>query len=466
MLVVALSLVSLMGYGFTVLAIRGIAILVVAGIISTIGCYLSIDDAKKVLILVFPPAIGTLLYSWVYGGNSIPYLANFVLLAMTTSYFMESVIIYFAVPFAVISVVFMAFSPETIAEIEYTMAGVVTRIFLFIVTAILLYFAMKRGVVKKTEETLSIVQNNAKVANTISANLNTTIHKSMSSVHALADGSSSVKSAASQMGQVVEDTANATVSVMDKINAATTEINRNHELAVSLDQGFQKVQSAVEKGNGAIQTAKSSILSMEETVDSASKSTDSLLTEMNRITSILGEINSIASQTNLLSLNASIEAARAGEHGRGFAVVADEIRALSEESAKAANNIQEILTWLTDTIGQISKEITAGTDAASASVELVGGLMDYFSNINDATDEASQIVDEEYKIIEHVKEHFGNIQQEIETLVATSEENSATIQNITDTITSQNDSIRSISAEIDEISSLSADLEQHFGEDN
>ena len=461
--VVALSLVSLMGYGFTVLAIRGIVILVVAGIISTIGCYLSIDDAKKVLILVFPPAIGTLLYSWVYGGNSIPYLANFVLLAMTTSYFMESVIIYFAVPFTVISVVFMIFSPETIAGSEYSMAGVVTRVFLFIVTAILLYFATKRGagVVKKTEETLSIVQNNAKVANTISTNLNTTIHKSMSSVHALADGSSSVKSAASQMGQVVEDTANATVSVMDKINAATTEINRNHELAVSLDQGFQKVQSAVEKGN-----AKSSILSMEETVDSARKSTDSLLTEMNRITSILGEINSIASQTNLLSLNASIEAARAGEHGRGFAVVADEIRALSEESAKAANNIQEILTWLTDTTGQISKEITAGTDAASASVELVGGLMDYFSNINDATDEASQIVDEEYKIIEHVKKHFGNIQQEIETLVATSEENSATIQNITDTITSQNDSIRSISAEIDEISSLSADLEQHFGEDN
>lgn len=466
--VVALSLVSLMGYGFTVLAIRGIAILVVAGIISTIGCYLSIDDVKKVLILVFPPAIGTLLYSWVYGGNSIPYLANFVLLAMTTSYFMESVIIYFAVPFTVISVVFMIFSPETIAGSDYSMAGVVTRVFLFIVTAILLYFATKRGagVVKKTEETLSIVQNNAKVANTISTNLNTTIHKSMSSVHVLADGSSSVKSAASQMGQVVEDTANATVSVMDKINAATTEINRNHELAVSLDQGFQKVQSAVEKGNGAIQTAKSSILSMEETVDSARKSTDSLLTEMNRITSILGEINSIASQTNLLSLNASIEAARAGEHGRGFAVVADEIRALSEESAKAANNIQEILTWLTDTTGQISKEITAGTDAASASVELVGGLMDYFSNINDATDEASQIVDEEYKIIEHVKEHFGNIQQEIETLVATSEENSATIQNITDTITSQNDSIRSISAEIDEISSLSADLEQHFGEDN
>ena len=54
--------------------------------------------------------------------------------------------------------------------------------------------------------------------------------------------------------------------------------------------------------------------------------------------------------------------------------------------------------------------------------------------------------------------------EEIETLVATSEENSATIQNITDTISAQNDSIRNISTEIDQISTLSSDLEQHFGE--
>ena len=35
--------------------------------------------------------------------------------------------------------------------------------------------------------------------------------------------------------------------------------------------------------------------------------------------------------------------------------------------------------------------------------------------------------EEEYQIIEHVKDHFNHIQEEIETLVATSEENSATI---------------------------------------
>lgn len=201
---------------------------------------------------------------------------------------------------------------------------------------------------------------------------------------------------------------------------------------------------------------------MEETVASAHKSTESLLTEMNRIATSLEEINSIASQTNLLSLNASIEAARAGEHGRGFAVVADEIRSLSEESASAANNINGILKWLTETTGQISAEITAGTDAVAYSVEKVNGLLDYFNQLNSATNDANEIVKEEFEIIENVKEHFGVIQNEIETLVATTEENSATIQNIADTITAQNNSINDISAEIDNISSQSAELEQHF----
>lgn len=92
---------------------------------------------------------------------------------------------------------------------------------------------------------------------------------------------------------------------------------------------------------------------------------------MKKITDILGEINSIAAQTNLLSLNASIEAARAGEHGKGFAVVADEIRALSEESAKSAGNIQNILKWLTDTTRQVDDEITQGTNAAAESVDTI-----------------------------------------------------------------------------------------------
>lgn len=464
--VIALSLLSLSGLGATLNGLLGITTLVGAGIVSTIGYVAPLDDVKKALLLVFPPAVGTLIFAALTGGSSIAYIANYVLLAMTTSYFIKEIIIYFAVPFTIISAVCILIDPKIIDGADYSYAGAGTKVFLFIVTAILLYVATKRGsqVVEQTEETLHLVQENSKVANGISVNLNANIQKSMSAVHELAEGSSSVKTAAGQMGQVVEGTTNATISVMDKINAATTEINHNHELATQLDDGFKKVQKAVASGNDAVISAKESILSMEQTVVSARESTDSLLTEMDKITSILGEINSIASQTNLLSLNASIEAARAGEHGRGFAVVADEIRSLSEESTKAAGNIQEILSWLTDATQKVAKSITAGADEAASSVELISGLLPYFERINSSTEEANSIVAEEYEIIEHVKNHFSNIQDEIETLVATSEENSATIQNITDTISSQNASIEHLSSEIDGISSLSTDLENHFGQ--
>ena len=53
-------------------------------------------------------------------------------------------------------------------------------------------------------------------------------------------------------------------------------------------------------------------------------------------------------------------------------------------------------------------------------------------------------------------------QEEMETLVATSEENSATIQSISETIAAQNNSVKDILTEIDEIAGVSTKLEEHF----
>lgn len=54
-------------------------------------------------------------------------------------------------------------------------------------------------------------------------------------------------------------------------------------------------------------------------------------------------ITKVADQTNLLSINAAIEAEKAGAAGRGFLVVAREIRRLSDETAIAASDIEEIV---------------------------------------------------------------------------------------------------------------------------
>lgn len=462
--VAALSVVALLGYGISFGALRGAILMAVCGVISTIGYISHLSDDKKALILVFPPAIGTLLFSFVSGGDSISYLANFVLLAMTTLYFMEKVILSFAVPFTALSILFMIFSPTTIGGKNGSIAGVLSRIVLFIITAILLYLATKRGakIIKNTENALKLVEDNANVANDISGNLDETIQKSMNAVHDLADGSANVNAAAEQLEQIIDEAAQSTTTVMEKMQSASDEVSKNHELANKLEQGFEEVRDAVEQGNGAIKEVKESIFSLEKTVGVAQQTTGTLLAEMNKITDILGEINSIASQTNLLSLNASIEAARAGEHGRGFAVVADEIRTLSEESATAANNIQSIISWLADATQKVNTEIQAGADAAKESVTTMDGLVQYFDHINQATDHANVIVSEEYAIIGRIKEDFSHIQGEMEALVASSEENSATVENIAGTIIEQNRSIKAIAGDMDGISSLSDDLNRHF----
>ncbi|GIE92196.1 methyl-accepting chemotaxis protein [Actinoplanes regularis] len=99
-----------------------------------------------------------------------------------------------------------------------------------------------------------------------------------------------------------------------------------------------------------------------------------------RIGDVLRLITSIAEQTNLLALNATIEAARAGELGKGFAVVAGEVKELAQETAKATDDIGQL-------VQDIQKDSAAAATAISGIGEVIGRISGYQTTIASAVEE-------------------------------------------------------------------------------
>jgi len=464
--VVALVGLAFSNYGVTRSTIIETVVMCVCGTVSTIGYFLRIDDEKKAILLVMPPALGTLVFSGLAGGNSIAFIANYVLLAMAAAYFLKKVILYFAVPFILASLVTLFINPKIIDGATGSIGGGSTKLALFVITAFMIYSCVKRGsgIVEQTEATLKIVQENSRIANEISEKLGDVIDGSQNVVQLLVADSRNVEQATDSMGTMIDGTVSTAADVVQSVDSAEAEIDRNKELTLQMEQGFGGVMNAVLEGNTAVVTAKEFITDMEKTVSTAKTSTESLLEEMSHITSILDEINAIAEQTNLLSLNASIEAARAGEHGRGFAVVAGEIRNLSEESAGAAQNIGGILEQLKDRIVAVTDDIKAGAEAAGSSVEKVDDILEIFKNITTATEASKENVEKEYEIIDHVREQFGQIKHNMNAMVNSTQESAAAITRITDSVNEQNQAISNISDEIGKIARLSGDLKTRFAQ--
>lgn len=147
---------------------------------------------------------------------------------------------------------------------------------------------------------------------------------------------------------------------------------------------FEQVVTIIKGLVDKINTSESGILALKE--------------ETNNIEGIVNTIRDISDQTNLLALNAAIEAARAGEAGRGFAVVSDEVRTLSHRTHSATE--------------EIKSQIDVFVDKTLSSVETM-------SHAKTAANEVVEKSDESAKEAVEIKDLMYNLSEKINEVVKT-----------------------------------------------
>ncbi|WP_214741837.1 MULTISPECIES: methyl-accepting chemotaxis protein [unclassified Exiguobacterium] len=142
---------------------------------------------------------------------------------------------------------------------------------------------------------------------------------------------------------------NASASDMERtIQHIVSMADERKDEARQIDERALSLKShAVEAKENAISVLQSTRTNLEKAMQDAKA--------VREIATLTNDILDIAAQTNLLSLNASIEAARAGEAGRGFAVVADEIRKLAETSRATVERIQVISTTVLHSVDHLNE---------------------------------------------------------------------------------------------------------------
>ncbi|WLR55655.1 methyl-accepting chemotaxis protein [Mesobacillus subterraneus] len=164
-----------------------------------------------------------------------------------------------------------------------------------------------------------------------------------------------------------------------------------------------------------------------------------------KINEILNAIHGIAQQTNLLALNASIEAARAGEHGKSFAVVASEIRKLAGSAGSSAKEISLITEDIQSQTHQVSLQIQKGNQAIDQSQKAADSSKEFFHSITDNMNDVLGKATDIQSMLSKLEKNSTDIGHELGNISNITEESSASIEQMSASLSVQTQQIEAIS---------------------
>jgi methyl-accepting chemotaxis protein len=161
------------------------------------------------------------------------------------------------------------------------------------------------------------------------------------------------------------------------VSSAATNVTDNvSTLAAGAEQMGASIREISHNASDAARMAADAVSLAGATTETIGK----LDVSSAQIGTVIKLITAIAEQTNLLALNATIEAARAGDAGKGFAVVASEVKDLAQETARATDNIAQLV----QTIQADTNNAVAATTEISQTIQRIS---DYQTTIASAVEE-------------------------------------------------------------------------------
>ncbi len=223
-------------------------------------------------------------------------------------------------------------------------------------------------------------------------------------VRTIAGAAKGVQTQSQSMSAAAEETSqqsNAVAAAAEEASAnVQTVASASEQLAASISEISRQMSESMKAGQGAVTEASTADTKVRGLAEAAQK-----------IGEVVKLISDIASQTNLLALNATIEAARAGEAGKGFAVVASEVKNLANQTAKA-----------TEEIGQLVGAIQGATSETVNAIGSIGKTIGKISEISTtvasaveqqrgATQEIARNVQEAAKGTQEVSANIGGVSQ-------------------------------------------------------
>lgn len=293
-------------------------------------------------------------------------------------------------------------------------------------------------------EIVRLMDANVKMIN----NLKSLISKVSDSINLVSNSSKKITNSINIFETSIDNQNNASEKISQVADEVTTGITEIAGAMNNITGTSEKVENVLTDGMSNLNYINNATNNLMQTAKEINEKLNLISNNTSNITNVIITITKVVNQTNLLSLNAAIEAEKAGEYGIGFSVVAKEIRKLADQTATAALDIENMIETMKiaveDGVKTVKQYTIQSVESYDKIVKTGESLTEMISQTKSITQEIGKINNE----IQSYKKHSVNINNSIDVINKTAENNVSNVLEFSKIAYNLKDSVISLQKEI------------------